>query len=43
VKRREAVVEIRRLFDPADFDAGRDRERAKRLGEKLGRRSGAAR
>lgn len=34
----EAVVEIRPLFDPSDFDVpGEAEERAKRLGEKLGK------
>ena len=34
----EAEVEIRPLFDPADFDVpGEAEERAKRLGEKLGK------
>ena len=34
----EAVVEIRPLFDPSEFDVpGEAEERAKRLGEKLGK------
>jgi hypothetical protein len=34
----EAEVEIRPLFDPAEFDVpGEAEERAKRLGEKLGK------
>ena len=34
----EPEVEIRPLFDPADFDVpGEAEERAKRLGEKLGK------